>query len=115
MSTQDKYGIEPKGSTPNALVLEKFKSRFRDYGSEGNFLFLAQGTVAADVVTVNLDIRPGAKVWAFPLIPYTVSSANQIVFDTTEYADSGKISTGNEILVAVLANMADFKTEGQAH
>lgn len=109
------YGITPAGSTPNALVLEKFKSRFRDYNAEGNFLFLAQGTVASDVITVTLDIKPGAKVWAFPLIPYTVSSANQIVFDTTEYADSGNISDGNEILVAVLANMADFKTEGQPH
>lgn len=111
-----KFGIESKVQTPtNAVVLEKYDSRNRDYDAKGYFLFFATGTVASNVVTVNLDIVPGAKVFAFPMIPYTVSTANQIVFDTTEYADSGNISDGNEIQVMVWARQSDLKLAGQPH
>lgn len=114
--TDTKHGINQTISTPtNAVVLEKFDSRHRDYDAKGYFLFFATGTVASDVVTVNLDLVPGAQVYAFPMIPYTVSASNTIVFDTTEYADSGNISDGNEIQVMVWARQSDIKLNGQPH
>lgn len=112
---ETKHGLDIKIQTPEGVVLEKFDSRFQDYEARGYLLHFAIGTIASNVLTITLPAKPGAKVWVFPMIPYTVTSANQIVFDSTEYADSGNISDGNEVLVACLINQADLKTAGQPH
>lgn len=112
---ETKHGLPNNTKKIDALVFEKYDNRFADYDTKGKLLFLASGVIASDVLTVNLNIKPGAKVWAFPMIPYTVTSANKIVFDTTEYADSGNISDGNEVLVAVLADQSDVIESGQPH
>lgn len=112
---ETKHGLTNNVKAIDALVFEKYNNRFADYDTKGKLLFMATGTVASNVLTVNVNIKPGAKVWAFPLIPYTVGSSNSFDFDTTEYADSGNISDDNEIMVAVLAAQSDIIEAGQAH
>jgi len=114
--TTNKHGINHNTEAPsNAVVFEKYDGRFRDYEGKGMLLFFRKAIVAAGIVTVNMEIKPGAEVYVFPMIPITVATGNNVTFKAEDFHDGTSLANAEEIVVAVLANQADVKTAGQPH
>ena len=113
---ESKHGISQAVEKPqNAVVLERYDSRFRDYEGKGFLLFMRTATIATGDVTINMEIRPGAEVYVFPLVPLTVDTSNNVTFAADEFHNGTTLADGETIMVAVLAKQADVKSAGQAH
>lgn len=102
------YGIEQTATVPRqAIVLEEYDSRFKDYENKGYLLFIRTGTLVGGALTVNVEAKAGATVYVFPMTPVTVTTVNNKLTATYDVADYPPASTEN-VLVAVLIHQSDI-------
>lgn len=103
------YGLEQKSRTPrNAVVLERYDTRFVDNDLNGYLMFVGTGTLVGGKLSINVELEAGATVYVFPMTPVTVAENSGVCSAEYDVANYPPDAT-DEVLVAVFAHQSNIK------
>lgn len=107
----DNYGLAGLSTTETVDigVIERYKSRHRDYQGNGLAMQIVQGTTNADgELEINCHVPDDEILYCVPMIPYTVANG-VITFTTDDYDNGAEIAAEKPIQVLIIFNQGKLK------